>query len=98
MRQCSNLYLGYGSCWGSADATYDNLRVYNRVLSEKDIASLYAIETGPRYTIDIEVLNMEPGRMNDARIYNLNGQSVGTSPVGPPRGIYIRNGRKFVVK
>jgi hypothetical protein len=66
VRQCSNLYLGYGSCWGSADATYDNLRVYNRVLSEKDIASLYAIETGPRYTTDIEVLNMEPGRMNDA--------------------------------
>lgn len=98
VRQCSNLYLGYGSCWELADATYDNLRVYNRVLSEKDIASLYAIETGPRYTTDIEVLNMEPGRMNDARIYNLNGQSVGTSPVGPPRGIYIRNGRKFVVK
>ena len=36
--------------------------------------------------------------MYDARIYNLNGQSVGTSTVGLPRGIYIRNGRKFVVK
>lgn len=98
VRQCSNVYLGYGSFWGSADATYDNLRVYNRVLSEKDIASLYAIETGPRYTTDIETLGMEQVRMYDARIYNLNGQSVGTSTVGLPRGIYIRNGRKFVVK
>lgn len=34
----------------------------------------------------------------DGRIYNLNGQFVGTQAAGLPKGIYICNGRKFAVK
>ena len=63
VRQCSNLYLGYGSCWESADATYDNLRVYNRVLSEKDIVSLYAIETLSLIHISEPTRQDRPSRM-----------------------------------
>jgi hypothetical protein len=32
------------------------------------------------------------------RIYSMSGQYVGTSTQGLPRGLYIRDGRKFVVK
>lgn len=34
----------------------------------------------------------------DGRIYSMSGQYVGTSMQGLPRGLYIRDGRKFVVK
>ena len=33
-----------------------------------------------------------------SRVYNLNGQYVGASLSGLPKGIYIVNGRKVVVK
>lgn len=35
-------------------------------------------------------------RLTDARIYILDGRCAGTSQEELPRGIYIRNGRKFV--
>lgn len=34
----------------------------------------------------------------DNRVYNLNGQYVGTSLVGLQKGLYIQNGKKVVVK
>ena len=34
----------------------------------------------------------------DGRIYNLNGQVVGTDEKGLPAGIYIRNGKKIMVR
>ena len=51
---------------------------------------LYETEWTPT---DIQSLNVQPAE-NAARIYNLNGQQV----QAPRRGLYIRNGRKFVVK
>ncbi|MBQ7571988.1 MAG: hypothetical protein IJT19_07090, partial [Bacteroidaceae bacterium] len=39
---------------------------------------------------------VEPSRAADTRTYNLKGQVVNGSGSLPP-GIYIRNGRKFVV-
>lgn len=35
---------------------------------------------------------------NDINVYTINGQKVGTSLVGLPKGIYIVNGKKFIVK
>lgn len=34
----------------------------------------------------------------DGKVFNLSGQYVGNSPSGLTKGIYIRNGKKFVVK
>ena len=34
----------------------------------------------------------------DNRVFNLNGQFVGTSLTGLQKGIYIQNGKKVVVK
>ena len=31
-------------------------------------------------------------------IYNINGQFVGTNPAILPQGIYVKNGKKFIVK
>lgn len=36
--------------------------------------------------------------ISDGKVFNLSGQYVGNSSVGLTKGIYIRNGRKFVVK
>lgn len=44
----------------------------------------------------IVVVEAEKTRPNDGRIYNLNGQYVGTDLATLPRGIYIRNGKKIL--
>ena len=36
-----NLYLGYGSFWGSAPVQYDDLLLYDRALTAGDVAHLY---------------------------------------------------------
>ncbi len=41
---------------------------------------------------------METSSVNNAKVYTLSGQFVGTSLKGLKKGIYIRNGHKYVVK
>lgn len=41
---------------------------------------------------------MVDGKQVSNRIYNLRGQCVGTEPGQLPAGVYVRNGKKFVVK
>lgn len=41
---------------------------------------------------------MVDGKQVSNRIYNLQGQCVGTEPSQLPAGVYVRNGKKFVVK
>lgn len=43
------------------------------------------------------IATIKPATDSDERVYNLNGQYVGTEK-NLPRGIYIRNGKKIVVK
>lgn len=49
-------------------------------------------------TTGIQALDKYETTKNDARVYNLNGQFVGRSLQGLSKGIYISNGKKFVVK
>lgn len=37
----ASFYTGYGSWWGSAPLYMDNIRIYNRALSELDVMKLY---------------------------------------------------------
>lgn len=37
-------YLGYGSWWGAAPLSMDNLKIYNRALTEADVSKLYIEE------------------------------------------------------
>lgn len=40
----ADFYTGYGSWWGSAPLYMDNIRIYNRALSDKDVLKLYVEE------------------------------------------------------
>ena len=44
IKNCPNMYFGYGSWWGSANAQYDELQVYKRALTDTDIKALYQKE------------------------------------------------------
>lgn len=41
LNSADKFYLGYGSWWGSAPLLFDDLMIYNRVLSASDILELY---------------------------------------------------------
>lgn len=98
VRSVNSMYMGYGSFWGSADASFDDLRLYDRVLSADDIASLYAAENNGSNLTGIDEVKTAKRMADTDAIYNLSGQKVGTTTEGLPRGIYIRGGKKFIVK
>jgi subtilisin family serine protease len=43
------------------------------------------------------VKNIESATITDNRIYSVNGQNMGTDATKLPRGLYIRQGKKFVI-
>ncbi len=98
VQSCPTMLLGYGSFWGSTDAYYDDLMVFNRPLSASDVRALSTAETAGHDFTGIETVKTTQPSVIDTNIYNLSGQRVGTSLDGLPRGIYIRQGKKFVVK
>ena len=50
LSNADNFYLGYGSFWGSAPASFDDLLIYNRALGEADVAWLfYAANAGESF-------------------------------------------------
>lgn len=49
-------------------------------------------------TNGINDLNDEATRIANDKVYTLQGTLVGTSLQGLPAGIYVQNGRKYVVK
>lgn len=49
-------------------------------------------------TNGISEVNDAANRLGDGKVYNLQGTFVGTSLKNLPAGIYVQNGRKYVVK
>ena len=49
-------------------------------------------------TDGIADVNTEADQTTDNRVYNINGQYVGTSLDGLQKGVYIQNGKKVIVK
>lgn len=91
-------YLGLGSFWGSADASFDDLMIYNRELTADDVKGLSALlnrvnDFSPSATSISEVLEHAASSANQA-IYDLQGRKV----MNPSRGIYIINGKKIYMK
>ncbi|MCR5313909.1 MAG: family 43 glycosylhydrolase [Bacteroidaceae bacterium] len=87
-------YLGFGSFWGSLDAYFDDLMIYNRELTATDVKGLNtrlnlvndfssAAETSIE-TVESEEIKSSKG------IYDLTGRKVTL----PQKGIYIVNGKK----
>ena len=96
---CPSFYFGYGSFWGSADICFDDLLMYNRVLSIAEVMTLNKMSnrvtdftigeggTGSGFE-DTEIDNKS---LNG--IFDLTGRKV-TSPV---KGrLYIVNGKKVI--
>lgn len=94
----TNLYLGEGNLFyypADAEACEMNgLRTYFIVPENTDINKLRANIDGTATSLGA-IFNTEE---NNAPIYNLQGQRVGSSLGSLKSGIYIKNGKKVVVK
>ena len=93
IQQSSDMYLGFGSFWGSANALFDELLVYNRPLTAEEAQTLYQKElTVGSFPLGIDAItfsgNNHSGQFAD-KTFDLTA---------PQKGIYIRNGRKYVVR
>lgn len=92
--------LGLGSFWGSAEAKFDDLLIYNRELSADDVASLYTeltrvnpFNAGTITGVE-DIVAEEPASQTVQGIYDLMGRRVEV----PSKGIYIVNGKKVLFK
>lgn len=92
-------YLGLGSFWGSADACFDDLMIYNRELSADDVKGLSTLlnrvnDFSPEATSikDIEVVDAVPAVQQG--VFDLQGRRV----TAPAKGLYIINGKKTFVR
>ena len=98
--KCQYFYLGYGSFWGSADACYDDLLFYDYPISLVEVLALntmlnrvYDIATGGE-PASVQSSAVAP-LSQQGRLLDLQGRPV----EGSPRpGLYIRGGRKVIVK
>lgn len=93
LSSCPNFYIGYGSFWGSTNALYDELLIYNRVLTKEDINSLYNAITKSDFATDIPEIESKVESI-DFTIYDLLGR-----PTRKPqdKGLYIINGKKYFI-
>lgn len=97
--KCSRLTFGYGSFWGSPDASFDDVVVHNRILSLLEIQALKQVmnrvfDMGQATGIRNAEMDMIPVRQSSGVIYDLSGRRV----ENPTPGIYIRDGKKFIVR
>ena len=96
IRKCNYFYFGFGSFWGSCNANYDELLIYNRVLTANDAKKLYQTEVSEgSFPTGISAVKMTP-QLSDGTVYDLQGRKIDASQM--QRGIYIKNGKKFVVR
>jgi len=93
---CEMCYTGFGGAAGSADACIDDLLIYNRALTADDVARLYRNETRVYDFAGItEGIESVVGKQtSNGNIYDLSGRRITT----PTRGIYIKDGKKIVIK
>lgn len=103
VKSAKYFYLGLGSFWGSAEAYFDDLMIYNRELTADDVKGLSTLlnrvnafdESGTVGIDDIEVAETDNAVPVAKRgIYDLYGRKVTV----PGKGIYIVNGKKILFK
>ena len=92
---CSEFCLGKGSFWGSADARFDDVMIFDRPLTLAEVLSLS--QTIDRADTDaetegIETVTSRVAKPDGEAVYDLMGRRVQT----PKSGIYVKNGKKYV--
>ncbi len=97
MASCEELCLGKGSFWGSADVRLDEVRIYDRILSLSEITALQQMtdrSNGDDIAEGIqEIANAQQPASNDL-YYDLQGRRT----EHPRKGLYIKNGKKTLVR
>lgn len=97
----TNLFLGDGDKFfmpeDESKATMKGMRAYFVVPSGANYAALVANIDGTETAID-QIEGAKVVENPNAPVYNLNGQRVGNSLNSLSRGVYIQNGKKYVVK
>ena len=90
------LYLGYGSFWGSPDARFDEVMVYDRPLSLTEVMALRQM-TDRVFTpasLTNAISSVQVSAPAEQRICDLQGRLVSC----PQKGLYIINGKKIIIK
>lgn len=95
-------YLGSGSFWGSAEAFFDDLMIYNRALTADDVKGLNTLLSRGNSFDDGTIVGIDaiaadaPSAVPSVRsgIYDLTGRKV----TAPAKGIYLYNGKKILIK
>jgi arabinan endo-1,5-alpha-L-arabinosidase len=96
MTSCDQLMLGNGSFWGSPDACFDDVIVYDRVLSSLEIMALNQMVNRSNVngnTGGISETAVTPSK-DSHKVYDLSGRRV--TVLRP--GLYIQNGKKIIIK
>jgi arabinan endo-1,5-alpha-L-arabinosidase len=96
LASCSTFCLGKGSFWGSPDALFDDVILYDRVLSGTEVIGLTSMASR---VYDFRVLDptgIESVSVSAApsAVFDLQGRRVHH----PLRGLYVKDGRKIFFK
>lgn len=93
---CDKLWLGKGSFWGSADARFDDVIIYDRPLSLGEVVQLSQMidraDTDFK-TAGIETVAEDQPAVIREGIYDLMGRKMTGMQ---KRGIYVINGKKYI--
>ena len=98
---CDQLFLGNGSYWGSPNAMIDEVMVFDHVLASYEINAMLqmmnrSFTPGTTSGIDEQLPSTASADRCPNVLYDLQGRRVNS--VSPQPGIYVRNGRKVVVR
>ena len=97
MASSNELWLGKGSFWGSADVRLDDVMVYDRVLSLMEIMALQQMtDRSNTNGITDGIQQIANSRQQTANTHYLDLQ--GRLIENPRKGLYIKNGKKILVR
>ena len=88
-------YLGYGSWWGTAPVMIDDICIFNKALSDEEVAQLYSIQQNVKndLTTGIRRQKRDEKSLADGEIFDIQGRKRER----PQNGIYILNGHKVFI-
>jgi arabinan endo-1,5-alpha-L-arabinosidase len=103
--QCPYFFIGHGSYWGSANASFDDLFIYDRALTSQDVQALntlvnrvFDFTTLPTGIEEVQRTTYDAQRTDG--VYDLQGRRLAASPeqLRGYRGIVLWQGRKLLMK